>query len=198
MHLHWIYSFSDECQNKYGNANAWRYCTKVFDLLTVAAVSRIPYPYSFLIKCYSTILCGGPAKKFWIWLVCTNLVAKWYQPSHRLRNLYLNCKQKTMTSLSNLNWVMKIGDTYIYLINPGMLAMEALVIIIFISPALSYCITCKQCLIHLCVLYVQLIVQPWTHTKTDSAEIHMWCKLRTCVSFTWGHYHSAGEIRIKW
>lgn len=32
---------TDECQNKYGNANAWRYCTRVFDLLTVAAVSVV-------------------------------------------------------------------------------------------------------------------------------------------------------------
>lgn len=30
---------TDECQNKYGNANAWKYCCRVFDLLTVAAVS---------------------------------------------------------------------------------------------------------------------------------------------------------------
>ena len=34
-----VFIFVDECQNKYGNANAWRYCCRVFDLLTVAAVS---------------------------------------------------------------------------------------------------------------------------------------------------------------
>ena len=36
---HSIFIITDECQNKYGNANAWRYCCRVFDLLTVAAVS---------------------------------------------------------------------------------------------------------------------------------------------------------------
>ena len=40
-HAQLVVTIADECQNKYGNANAWRYCTRVFDLLTVAAVSVI-------------------------------------------------------------------------------------------------------------------------------------------------------------
>ena len=31
-----VYGFFDECQRKYGNANAWRYCTEVFDFLTLS------------------------------------------------------------------------------------------------------------------------------------------------------------------
>ena len=31
-----MYGFYDECQRKYGNANAWRSCTEVFDYLTLS------------------------------------------------------------------------------------------------------------------------------------------------------------------
>ncbi|KAF8716295.1 hypothetical protein HU200_026582 [Digitaria exilis] len=33
-----VYGFYDECQRKYGNANTWRYCTDLFDYLTLSAI----------------------------------------------------------------------------------------------------------------------------------------------------------------
>eukprot|EP00033_Pygsuia_biforma_P000721 GCRY01000843.1.p1 GENE.GCRY01000843.1~~GCRY01000843.1.p1 ORF type:complete len:307 (-),score=28.79 GCRY01000843.1:63-983(-) len=33
-----VYGFYEECQNKYGSPNAWKYCNMVFDFLNLAAV----------------------------------------------------------------------------------------------------------------------------------------------------------------
>ena len=33
-----MYGFYEECQRKYGNVNVWKYCTDVFDYLSLGAI----------------------------------------------------------------------------------------------------------------------------------------------------------------
>ncbi len=33
-----VYGFYDECKRKYGSVNVWRYCTEIFDYLSLSAI----------------------------------------------------------------------------------------------------------------------------------------------------------------
>ena len=33
-----VYGFYDECRRKYGSVNVWRYCTEIFDYLSLSAI----------------------------------------------------------------------------------------------------------------------------------------------------------------
>jgi VanZ family protein len=55
-----VYGFYDECQKKYGNPNAWRYCTQVFNYLTLAAVLCLLLPaLIMLLRLSMAVFCAS-------------------------------------------------------------------------------------------------------------------------------------------
>ena len=62
FHCFQVYGFYDECRRKYGSVNVWRYCTEIFDYLSLSAiidnqVSSLPYLPHWTLSCLSVCNC---------------------------------------------------------------------------------------------------------------------------------------------
>ncbi len=68
-HYTFLYCITDECQNKYGNANAWRYCCRVFDLLTIAAVSGSLLNTTYCIVNVAACMCRSLMSRYYVCMV---------------------------------------------------------------------------------------------------------------------------------